>query len=559
MASDGKLERALRTSARSVVVVGLGPGAWDDLTLAARAVLEHAPRVVCRTTRHPTVDALRAQRPEMAIESFDPLYDGAQSFEALYETMARELVARAEVPLPRPLRATGGLPYTAARGNARAQAVQGVGVAAADGGEDADEAAVVYAVPGHPLIGEESVRRLRALAAERGVEVRVVPGLSFVEPVCAALGLDPLDRHLQLLDATLLAEMDAEAVMGAVQPTSPALVAQLYNRRLASGVKLALGEMYPDDWPVTVVRSAGMPGAEVVEGLPLYELDRGERADHLTTLYVPPLDRLEALRVPEGLRYVVQRLRAPDGCPWDREQTHQTLRKYVLEEAYEVAEVLDEWDDSPETAEHLAEELGDLLLQVYLQAEVANGEGHFHIGDVYEAITAKLIRRHPHVFGDVTVRDAAHVVQNWETLKRKEREAQGQDVAAESELRGIPRSAPALYQAQELSRKAARVGFDWPDVDGTLAKVAEEAREIADARAAGEREQVQAELGDLLFAVASLARRLEVAPEDALQSANMRFRTRFERMEARASTEGRDLHSLTLDEWIAWWDAAKRG
>lgn len=507
-------------SAQSILVVGLGPGRWEDLTVAARSVLEGAARVLCRTTRHPTVDALRALRPDLPIDSFDALYDGAQSFDALYTAMAERLLALAE--------------------------------AAADTAPP-----LVYAVPGHPLIGEESVRRLRPLAAARGVEVRVVPGLSFVEPVCAALGLDPLERHLQLLDATLLAELDAAAVMGVVLPTQPALVAQVYNRRLASGVKLALAEVYPDDWEVAVVRAAGLEAEEVVERIPLYELDRGERADHLTTLYVPPLPPLDALRVPEGLRYIVARLRAPDGCPWDRAQTHQSLRTFVLEEAYEVAEVLDEWDGSPEQAAHLAEELGDLLLQVYLQAEVAYGEGLFHVGDVYAAIVAKLIRRHPHVFGDVTVRDAEHVVQNWEALKRAERAAQGTDLAAESRLRGIPRSAPALYQAHELSRKAAKAGFDWPDTSGALAKIGEEAREVVEARAGGDPQRVTEELGDLLFALAALARRLDVEPEDALRAANVRFRRRFEAMEQRARREGRTLESLALDDWVAWWQEAK--
>ena len=516
-------------SAAAIVVVGLGPGRWDDLTVAARAVLERAPRVLCRTTRHPTVDELRARRPELPIDSFDALYDGAQSFDMLYTTMAERLIAQV----------TAG---------AESEADE----------EPGEPAELVYAVPGHPLIGEESVRRLRPLATAHGVALRIVPGLSFVEPVCAALGLDPLERHLQILDATLLAELDPAAVMGAVLPTQPALVAQLYNRRLASGVKLALAEVYPDDWEVAVVRWAGLGTEEAVERVPLFELDRGERADHLTTLYVPPLAPLEALRVPEGLRYVVARLRAPDGCPWDREQTHRSLRTFVLEEAYEVAEVLDEWEGAPEQAAHLAEELGDLLLQVYLQAEVAHGEGLFHVGDVYAAITQKLIRRHPHVFGDVRVRDAAHVVQNWELLKQAERAAQGENPAAESVLRGIPRSAPALYQAHELSRKAAKVGFDWPDVSGALAKVAEEAREIAEAEGEGDREQVAAELGDLLFALAALARRLGAQPEEALRATNARFRRRFEAMEAWARAAGRSLESLTIEEWDAWWDEAKK-
>ena len=385
---------------------------------------------------------------------------------------------------------------------------------------------LIYATPGHPLIGEESVRLLLEQARERGVAARIIGGLSFLEPVCAALGLNPLERDLQLLDATLLAATPAEAVMGALTPTKPALIAQVYNRRLASGVKLALGELYPDDWEVTLIRWAGIPEREEIRRLPLVELDRDESADHLTTLYAPPLDPLRATRSPEGLRYIVMRLRAPDGCPWDREQTSQSLRRYVLEEAYEVAEAIDDLDGSVESAEKLADELGDLLLQVYLQAEVANGEDQFHLGDVFQAVSEKLIRRHPHVFGDVAVRDAEHVVRNWEAIKRQERAARGEVVERESVLRGIPRSAPALYQAFELSKKAAKTGFDWPDASGALDKVVEEARELAEVTGVtGAAEERTAELGDLLFAVATLARRLGIHPEEALHAANARFRT----------------------------------
>ena len=504
-----------------IVVVGLGPGRWDDLTVAARAALEAAPAVICRTLRHPTVDALRAQRPDLPLDSFDELYESADSFADLYPQMAERLIERAAALPP--------------------------------AGE------LVYAVPGHPLIAEESVRALLRLAPERGIPVRIVAGLSFIEPVCAALGVDPLAGDLQLLDATLLAEVAAPALMGTLLPTRPALIAQAYNRRLLSGVKLALSELYPDEWEIAVVRSASIPGEQAVERVPLVELDRGERADHLTTIYVPPLPALQAVRVPEGLRYVTWRLRAPDGCPWDREQTHQSLRRYVLEEAYEVAEVLDEWDGSAEVAEKLAEELGDLLLQVYLQAEIADQEDLFHIGDVYQAVTEKLIRRHPHVFGDVAVRDAAHVVRNWEAIKREERAAKGAatDAEAESALHGVPKSAPALYQAHELVKKAAKTGFDWPDAEGALEKVVEEAGELTTALENGDEGERSAELGDLLFAVAALARKLRLNPEDALARANARFRRRFAAMEARAQREGRALASLTPDEWLVWWGEAK--
>ncbi|HEX6816899.1 MAG TPA: nucleoside triphosphate pyrophosphohydrolase, partial [Ktedonobacterales bacterium] len=330
------------------------------------------------------------------------------------------------------------------------------------------------------------------------------------------------------------------------------------NRRLASGVKLALSELYPDDWEVAVVRWASMPGQENVTRLPLYALDRDEQADHLTTLYIPPLEPLQALRVPEGLRYVTARLRAPDGCPWDRQQTHQSLRKYVLEEAYEVAEALDEWDGSPTQAEKLAEELGDLLLQVYLQAEIADQEDLFHLGDVYQAITEKLIRRHPHVFGDVAVRDAEHVVRNWETIKRAEREANGEDVTSESRLRGVPKSAPALYQARELTHKAAKSGFKWPDRSGAFDKVSEELAELRAAVQSGDPAEKEEELGDLLLILARLADEIGVQPEDALHRANQKFRRRFEVMEARAQRENRALETLSFAEWDAYWQEAKR-
>jgi tetrapyrrole methylase family protein/MazG family protein len=500
----------------SIIVVGLGPARWEDVTLEARDTLLEATTIICRTLRHPTVDALSRLRPDLTLESFDSLYESAPSFTELYPQMVDALLQRSTV-LPQGER-------------------------------------LVYAVPGHPLIAEESVRLLRLSAPQQGVSVRLVSGLSFLEPVCAALDLDPLARDLQLLDATALAEIPAPTLMGAILPTHPVMIAQAYNRRLASGIKLALTELYPDEWEVMVVRAAGQPGEETVTRVALVELDRGDFLDHLSTVYVPPLPLLDAVRVPEGLRNIVHQLRAPEGCPWDRAQTHQSLRRYVLEEAYEVAEILDEWDESPELAERLADELGDLLLQVYLQAEIADQEDLFHIGDVYQAVSEKLIRRHPHVFSDTSVRDAAHVARNWEAIKREERAAKGEDVAAESILLGIPRAAPALFQAHELGRKAARAGFDWDSSDDALSKVVEEVGEVAGAKTEEER---RLELGDLLLALATLARHLQIEPEEALRQANERFRKRFNAMEERAHQESRPLTSLSKEDWLEWWDAAK--
>src|SRR5438477_829001 len=235
-------------------------------------------------------------------------------------------------------------------------------------------------------------------------------------------------------------------------PILPQLFAQFYNRRIASAVKLALSELYSDEWRVKLVTAALTSTGntedqhEAVIEMPLYELDRKSLANHLSTLYVPPLDELTALRLPETLRYVTMRLRRePDGCPWDREQTHQSLTHYVIEETYEVVEALEEND-----MEKLAEELGDLLLQVYLHAEIARQEKNFDIGDVFEHVNAKLIRRHPHVFGEAKVSGAGQVLQNWDIIKKIERMAGGKDVQSESVLDGVPLATPGWMGSQEF-------------------------------------------------------------------------------------------------------------
>jgi tetrapyrrole methylase family protein/MazG family protein len=326
--------------------------------------------------------------------------------------------------------------------------------------------------------------------------------------------------------------------LGRIDPTVPLLVCQVYSRRIASGVKLALGRHYPDDHPVLLVRAAGVPGQETVSRRALYEIDRDGFADHLTSLWVPPLAPLQAAREPQTLQLVMARLRAPDGCPWDREQTHASLRKYLLEETYETLDALDAGD-----AGALEEELGDLLLQIVFHAQVADEAGEFDLGDVVAGIVSKLIRRHPHVFGDEQAGDAETVLRNWEALKRAERTARGSgDAPPKSMLDGVSRAMPALAYAQAVQARAARVGFDWPDADGVVEKVAEEARELT----AAPPESRQEELGDLVFSVVNLARRLGIDAEEALRAANGKFRARFAAMEATAREAGK-----TLDEYDA--------
>ena len=560
------------TVSTAITILGLGPGRWDDLTLQARAVLEQAASnditVYFRTLIHPTVEALKREIPNLHIESFDSFYDESTSWDTLYSRIAEQLCSLAEQQPP-----------------------------------------VLYAVPGHPLTGEASVQLLLHQAKQRGLSTGIIAGLSFLEPVCAALELDPIAAGTQIMDATTLAALSLDEIAGKIIPTIPLLVAQVYNRRLASAVKLALSECYPDEWPVKLVRAAGVDNlemglandaarlrtasvrqdqrkylemglandaatsplpsprsgegrgeasvrqdqrqySEAVIEMPLYELDRGSLANHLSTLYVPPLGEMEALRLPETLRYITMRLRRePDGCPWDRQQTHQSLRHYVIEETYEVVEALEEND-----MEKLAEELGDLLLQVYLHAEIARQDGDFSIGDVFEQVSAKLIRRHPHVFGQVEVDNAGQVVQNWEAIKRQERIAAGKDVQTESVLDGVPLATPALIVAQEYQKRAAKTGFDYASLQQVLAKLAEELRELQEATTP---EHLREEMGDVLFMVARVARELHVDAEEALRLANRKFRQRFQAMEQVTRDEGRMFSSYSLQEWTELWRRVK--
>lgn len=250
----------------------------------------------------------------------------------------------------------------------------------------------------------------------------------------------------------------------------------------------------------------------------------------------------------DRLREIMQILRSEDGCPWDREQTLETLKPYLVEETYEVLDAIDSGD-----RKLLAEELGDLLLQVVFQSQLCAEEGAFTFDDVAGHIAEKLVRRHPHVFGDIDVEDSDEVLRNWDSIKREERAGTDQTSA----LDGVPRHLPALLKAEQVQRRAARVGFDWDDLEPVLAKVEEELGEIRDALAAGDRGAAGSELGDLLFAAVNLGRFLERPAEDALQDTIARFGRRFRRVESLVQAAGRDWPTYTLDELDAYWEQAK--
>jgi len=247
---------------------------------------------------------------------------------------------------------------------------------------------------------------------------------------------------------------------------------------------------------------------------------------------------------------LLNRLLAPDGCPWDREQTLDSLRPFLLEEAHEVLEALEQ----DNTNGH-CEELGDLLFQIVFQAALRERQGAFHIDDVCTALVTKMKRRHPHVYGDAVVKDAAEQLERWQILKQAEKKAAGKVGRA---LDGVPLALPALLRAQRLGEKAAAVGFDWPDLGGVRAKVTEELEELDEAMASGDKAAMNHELGDLLFTLTRLASRLGIGPEEALREANARFCRRFTAMEDSAAADGASLKELDLDRMNAYWERAKR-
>src|SRR5438132_1535672 len=249
----------------------------------------------------------------------------------------------------------------------------------------------------------------------------------------------------------------------------------------------------------------------------------------------------------DDLAKLMTTLRGPDGCPWDRKQTLPSLKPFVIEESYEVIDAIDRDDRAA-----LAEELGDFLLQAVFIAELTREEGSFDIYDAITAIHDKLVRRHPHVFADVEANDAEQVLVNWEKLKNEERKAENKSVLA-----GVPRSLPALLKATRLTEKAARVGFDWRRTEDVFSKIDEEIGELREAISSGDEANVHDEIGDLLFTIANIARKLNVNAEEALQSTNRKFRRRFESMEASVREDGRNLDQLSLEQMDALWDAAK--
>ena len=493
----------------AITVVGLGPGADEHVTVDTLDQIRRIGRRHLRTSVHPSAH-LVLDAPGGAI-THDDLYESADTFADVYAEIAERLIA--------------------------------------DAAEHGD---VLYAVPGSPLVLERTVRTLRRRNNEPDApfSLDVRPAMSFLDVAWARLGIDPVEAGVRLVDGH-------EFATAAADQSGPLLVAHTHANWVLSDIKLAVEDAAGDE-AVVILHALGTDEERIVETI-WADLDRTIEADHLTSIYIPHL------ATPVGHHYtrfheLARTLR--EQCPWDVEQTHQSLIPYLLEETYEVVDALQALADPAEPGDadadpdaDLIEELGDLLYQIEFHATIAEQEGRFTMADVAEGIHDKLVRRHPHVFGeqsgDEAVGDAATVLANWDEIKHAEK-------GRTSVFDGIPRSMPALSYAAKVGRKASKVGFDWPDVSGAMPKIVEETDELIEAIDAADADETAAELGDLLFAVVNVARHVGVDAELALRQASDKFRTRFEGVESLASARSIDLKAAGLATLDDLWDEVKR-
>ena len=450
-----------------IVVCGLGPGGPDRLTEATAAVLAGPDPVRLRTARHPSAD-----RAVDAV-SFDEVYERAGSFDEIYRAIAAEVIAAA-----------------------------------------ADHGRVVYAVPGSPLVLERSVRYLRtAVEAEDQVDVELMPALSFLDEVWARLGVDPVDDGVRMVDGLRFAA-------DAADQRGPLLVPHVHSQWVLSDIKLAL-DVGPEQ-SVTVLQRLGTDQERVFE-VPWPELDRAVEADHLTTLYLPEVVGAVGFELARSVE-MMGRLRRD--CPWDREQTHRSLRRFLIEETYEVVEAIDRLEAAEPGSDaegrayaELEEELGDLWFQVLFHAELAAEAGQFALDDVARTLTDKMIQRHPHVYGDSDPAEAASVA-GWERMKQQEK-------LRDSAMDDIPGSLPALTLAEKTLKRAAGAGtpIDPGPASAELGRLLPEGSDDRD-------------VGSLLLAVVEQARRRGVHAEEALREAVGRAAARYRAAESSGPVPG---------------------
>lgn len=478
-----------------IKIIGLGPGNVEALTLGAINQLKKSSNLILRTKRHPVAEYLKNEK--IKFESYDYIYENKSNFSDIYNEISKDLINK----------------YL-----------------------EFNE--ITYAVPGNPLEDEKTVNHLISICKSKNIPYKIIPAVSFLDEVIRCLEID-VTNGIQIIDAF---DINSKVFNNRVE----VLIAQLNNTLIASEVKCRLLEYYNKETEVFYCKGIGMK-VENIRKISLYELDMQDDLGNFTFLYIPK--NSSAKKDIYDLMDIIDLLRSENGCPWDREQDHFSIRKAVIEESYEVCDAIE-----TDNLDALVEELGDVLLQVVFHASLGKDNDTFSMSDVIEGICNKMIYRHPHVFKDEKVNGTNEVLSNWDELKKKEKHFE----TVTDELKGVAKALPALIRANKVQSKAKKVGFDWDDVEGPIKKVKEELNEVIDVYKTENKARITEEIGDLIFSCVNVSRFLKVDAEEALNKTTDKFIKRFNFIEEKAKEKGMKLENMVLNDMNKLWNEAKK-
>lgn len=473
----------------TIQIIGLGTGMIEDLTVKAYSALTEGLPTYVRTEKHPVIDKLKKN---VNINSFDEFFEKYESFEEVYEKITNEIVKLSK-----------------------------------------KYGKINYCTAGSPYFGDIVTKKLLNEYKD-GIDLIIIDGMSFIDR-CIKLSGYPDYKSIVIIDSLEADEFSFDF-------NSMNIITQVYDKDMASRLKIILMEIYPENMEISKIDVL----EEKVKTMPLYMMDKEKKYDFSTYFCIMPIEiSKNTLYNVNSLCRIMKILRGPDGCPWDKKQTYKSIRSSLLEEAYEVVDAIDNED-----IDNLVEELGDLLFQVIFHAQLGSEEGYFNIFDIITNLCKKMYFRHPHVFGNLKANDETDAIKNWEISKQKEKKFS----TYTDNLKNVPRALSPLSRSYKIQKRAADVGFDWPDEKGAIGKIKEELFEFLEEYKMKNYNEMEEEFGDLLFAIVNFSRFMNINPDVALNKTINKFIKRFEYIEKNAD---KDLKEMTLKEMDELWDKSK--
>ncbi|MBS4537588.1 nucleoside triphosphate pyrophosphohydrolase [Clostridium sp. D2Q-11] len=475
-------------------IIGLGFGDTNRMTLHSIESIKKYKNFF-RTEKSPIIEYLKNNN--IYYESYDSIYQDLESFEDVYEYIVNDLVQKSK-----------------------------------------EYSTINYCAPGSPTLSDKVTEILLDGKDKLGVQVRIIDNSGMLEAVYNVLGKS-MKNGIKLVDSLDIKSTDIDI-------NSDFIITQVYDQLIASEVKIYLEEIYTDEYPIKVINDFEDVGG--IKSIPLYQLDRIKEYNHMTVVYIPCNETEKNIYDMNNLVDIMETLRSEKGCLWDIKQSHQSLREYAIEEAYEVVDAIDKDDMSL-----LEEELGDLLLQVVFHSQIAREEGYFNIWNVITSISKKLIYRHPHVFEDFQAKDIKQANENWDYMKNKSK-----NITSPTEsMIDIPKGLPSLLKSYKVQKKASKVGFDWDNKEDAYKKVEEEIDELKEAIDNNKVDEIEEEFGDVLFALVNYGRFLNINPETALNNTINKFIQRFKYIEDSSKNIGKQMEEMSLKEMDLLWNRAK--